>query len=90
MKKLFLSIIALSAVTFINAQEEPKAKEPKHQKTTPKEKIAADGTIESKSTSTKEEKKTAETPKSGTRMAINEKGLPGTKSTKSAPKEEKK
>lgn len=79
MKKIIYSIAFLSAFSFAaNAQENPKTKK---QETVKKESKSSD-----EKTSTKT--KTEEPKKAGTRMAINEKGLPGTKSN--TKKEEKK
>jgi hypothetical protein len=83
MKKLLLS---LSMVAFLGLAAQ--AQEPVKTKTTKKEVVNADGTttvVEEKSTTTNEPSKNPEPKKSGTRMAINEKG---SGSTKVAPKKE--
>ncbi len=83
MKKLLLS---LSMVAFLGLAAQ--AQEPAKTKTTKKEVVNADGTttvVEEKSTTTNEPSKNPEPKKSGTRMAINEKG---SGSTKVAPKKE--
>ena len=82
MKKIFLtlSVVALFSLS-------TQAQEPTKSKTTKKETVNPDGTK-----TVTEEKTTEEPKKSGTRMAINEKGTPGTKSTtnkKETAKEEK-
>lgn len=89
MKKVLLS---LSMVAFIGLATQ--AQEPVKSKTTKKEVVNADGTttvVEEKSTTTNEPSKSGEPKKSGTRMAINEKGSGGTKVTtkKEAAKETK-
>ena len=82
MKKIVFTVAAITALTLgVTAQNDPKKKETK-----PKENKEAAVQPES-ATATKENgpgtKKTADEPKkSGTRMAINEKGLPGEKKSK--------
>ncbi|MBP9069039.1 MAG: hypothetical protein KBG47_05995 [Bacteroidia bacterium] len=96
MKKLVFTIAAVAAFSFANAQEQLQqpaqtpTKKPNETTTTPvkKEAVAVDapvGTEQSNTVpaSTNKGSKTAVDPKkSGTRMAINEKGLPGEKKSK--------
>ena len=93
MKKAIYSIAFVTMLSFAsNAQDQNKAQDDK----APKETVNPDGTlkqdnkygIEGKKADSKSESKKEEAPKrGGTRMAINEKGLPG--NAKTAKKEEK-
>ncbi|MBL7917899.1 MAG: hypothetical protein JNM96_05850 [Bacteroidia bacterium] len=94
MKKLVLTTAAIVALSIgANAQDNAKANPKKEttavKKTEKKEVVNDDGTTSVVEVEVKEEKK-SETPpaKQKTRMAINEKGLPGDtkKSTKTNPK----
>jgi|NOAtaT_6_FD_contig_71_3774039_length_599_multi_12_in_0_out_0_2 hypothetical protein len=104
MKKLAFTIAAVAAFSFANAQEiqQPTQTPTKTKATTTtskkegaatkKEAVATEGSVGTGATETNPNKSTGATDpkKSGTRMAINEKGLPGdkksTKSTGTNPK----
>ncbi|MDZ4663925.1 MAG: hypothetical protein SGJ15_03535 [Bacteroidota bacterium] len=84
MKKLALTIASVAAFYFANAQEiqQPTQTPTKKKTTAPTDKREATHTTEA-TTSTAEKNpnasSTTDPKKSGTRMAINEKGLPGEK-----------
>lgn len=79
MKKLVFTVVAVVALSLTNnAQNDPKKKELKE--TEKKETVKPEDASVTKDGNVT--KGTDETKKSGTRMAINEKGLPGEKKTK--------
>ena len=83
MKKLIYSTIAIVALSLTtNAQTEPAKAEtkPKKEATSKPAKVAVDGTATTETSPAK----TESPKKSGTRMAINEKGLPGEKKPNTA------
>lgn len=81
MKKLVFTVAAVAALSLTNnAQNDPKKKDVKE--TEKKEAVKPENATATKDGGTVT-KGTEEPKKSGTRMAINEKGLPGEKKTKS-------
>ncbi|MBA2611460.1 MAG: hypothetical protein H0U95_05785 [Bacteroidetes bacterium] len=89
MKKIVLTLSFVALYSFAT-----QAQEPVKNKSTKKEVVNPDGTtsVVAEDKATTEPTKKEEPKKSGTRMAINEKGTSGTKSTtskKEAAKEEK-
>ncbi len=85
MKKILLTLSFVALFTVVT-----KAQEPVKNKSTKKEVVNADGTTSVVEESTTQPTKKEEPKKSGTRMAINQKGTAGTNDTKkTAVKEEK-
>lgn len=95
MKKLVFTIAVLSAFSVANAQELQQPNQGPKKATTDEKSgatttkksgaVVENGALSTSSTSTNSEKAT-EPKKSGTRMAINEKGLPGEKKPTSGTK----